>query len=80
MASFNSLLTDSASRFRQLCDDLNGWCDPDFDSTRIRADLAAALKRTSLERQLNGLELHTVQDILEAALEPWLKSSGYLPS
>ena len=49
-------------------------------STRIRADFAAALKRASLERQLGGVEPHTVQDILEAALEPWLKSSGYLPS
>ena len=48
-------------------------------STRIRSDLAAALKRASLERQLQGLEPHTVQDILEVALEPWLKTSGYLP-
>ena len=48
-------------------------------STRIRADLASALKRASLERQLSGIEPHTVQDILEAAIEPWLKTSGYLP-
>lgn len=47
-------------------------------STRIRADMAAALKRASLERQLKGTEPHTLQDILEQAIEPWLKSNGYL--
>lgn len=48
-------------------------------STRIRADFAAALKRTSLERQLKGIEPNTLQDILEEAIEPWLKSNGCLP-
>ena len=48
-------------------------------STRIRADMAAALKRASLERQLAGIEPHTLQDILEEAIEPWLQSHGYLP-
>ena len=33
MTSINSLHSDSASRFRQLCDDLTGWCDPDFDTS-----------------------------------------------
>ena len=47
-------------------------------STRIRADYAAALKRASLERQLSGQEPNTLQDILEQAIEPWLKSNGYL--
>jgi len=47
-------------------------------STRIRADYAAALKRASLERQLKGIEPHTLQDILEQAIEPWLRSNGYL--
>jgi len=47
-------------------------------STRIRSDLATALKRASLERQLAGETPNTVQDILEAALEPWLKEKGYL--
>ena len=47
-------------------------------STRIRADFATALKRASLERQLNGIETHSVQDILEQAIEPWLKSNGYI--
>lgn len=48
-------------------------------STRIRSDFAVALKRASLERQLKGIEPHTLQDILEQAIEPWLKSNGYLP-
>ncbi len=47
-------------------------------STRIRSDFALALKRASLERQLKGVEPHTLQDILEQAIEPWLKSNGYL--
>jgi hypothetical protein len=45
---------------------------------RIRTELASALKRASLERQLHGLEPNTVQDILEEALEPWLRRHGYL--
>lgn len=48
-------------------------------STRIREDFAKALKRASLERQLKGVEPNTLQDILEEAVEPWLKSSGYIP-
>ena len=47
-------------------------------STRIRADMAAALKRASLERQLAGIKPHTLQDILEEAIEPWLKANGFL--
>jgi hypothetical protein len=47
-------------------------------TTRIRSDLATALKRASLERQLSGEKPNTVQDILEEALEPWLKDRGYL--
>lgn len=48
-------------------------------STRIRTDFAVALKRASLERQLKAMEPNTLQDILEEAIEPWLKSNGYLP-
>ncbi len=48
-------------------------------STRIRADFAQALKRASLERQLSGVEPNTLQDILEEAIEPWLKANGYVP-
>lgn len=47
-------------------------------TTRIRSDFAAALKRASLQRQLDGVSPHTLQDILEEALEPWLRSHGYL--
>jgi hypothetical protein len=47
-------------------------------STRIRSKYAEALKRASLERQLNKVEPNTLQDILEEAIEPWLKSNGYL--
>lgn len=48
-------------------------------STRIRSDFAQALKRASLERQLSSTEPNTLQDILEEAIEPWLKANGYLP-
>jgi hypothetical protein len=48
-------------------------------STRMREDFAKAHKRASLERQLDGTEPNTLQDILESAIEPWLKSNGYLP-
>jgi hypothetical protein len=47
-------------------------------TTRIRPELAQALKRASLERQLAGELPNTVQDILELALEPWLTEQGYL--
>lgn len=47
-------------------------------TTRVRADLAHALKRASLERQLQNVQPNSVQDILEAALEPWLRANGYL--
>lgn len=47
-------------------------------STRIREDFGQALKRASLERQLAGVAPNTVQDILEEAIEPWLREHGYL--
>jgi hypothetical protein len=47
-------------------------------TTRIRADFATALKRASLERQLAGTTPNTLQEILEEALEPWLKTHGYV--
>jgi hypothetical protein len=47
-------------------------------TTRLRSDLAQALKRASLERQLQGIEPNQVQEILENALEPWLRANGYL--
>jgi hypothetical protein len=45
----------------------------------MRSDFATGLKRASLERQLGGIEPNTLQDILEEAVEPWLKAHGYLP-
>lgn len=48
-------------------------------TTRIRGDYAGALKRASLERQLQQIEPNSLQDILEQALEPWLRTNGYLP-
>lgn len=47
-------------------------------TTRIREDYAKALKRASLERQLNGGEPSAILEILEQALEPWLKAHGYI--
>ncbi len=48
-------------------------------TTRIRADFALALKKASLERQLKGESPSAILDILEEALEPWLRSHGYIP-
>jgi hypothetical protein len=45
---------------------------------RVRTELAAQLKRASLERQLQGIQPNSVQDILENALELWLHKQGYL--
>jgi hypothetical protein len=47
-------------------------------NSRIRPKFATALKRASLERELAGEEPHTIQDIVEQGLEPWLKEHGYL--
>ena len=47
-------------------------------STRIRVEFANALKRASLERQLDGVEPNTLTAILEQAIEPWLRSNGYI--
>lgn len=47
-------------------------------TTRVRTDYATALKRASLERQLSGETPNTLQDILEEALGPWLRSKGYI--
>jgi hypothetical protein len=47
-------------------------------TVRLRPALAGALKRASLERQLAGEEVFTQQELVEQALEPWLRSLGYL--
>jgi hypothetical protein len=47
-------------------------------TVRLRPELAGALKRASLERQLAGEEPFSQQDIVEQAIEPWLRSNGYM--
>lgn len=47
-------------------------------STRLRTDLADALQRASLTRKLEKVEPNTLTEILEAAVEPWLRDHGYL--
>jgi hypothetical protein len=47
-------------------------------TVRLKPEIAEALKRASLQRQLNGYETYTQQDIVEDALTPWLRSEGLL--
>ena len=47
-------------------------------TTRARPEIGSALKRASLQRQLDGVEPNSMQDIMEAALENWLRDKGYL--
>lgn len=47
-------------------------------SSRIDANIADALKRASLQRQLDKVEPNAIGEIIETALEPWLRSNGYL--
>lgn len=47
-------------------------------TARMRPEVASAVKRASLTRQLDGVHPHTVQDIVEEALESWLRTHGYL--
>lgn len=48
-------------------------------TARIPAEKFQALKRASFERQLEGVEPSSMQDIVEEALTPWLRKHGYLP-
>lgn len=41
-------------------------------TTRCRPELATALKRASLKRQLEGREPALIQEIIEEAIEAWL--------
>lgn len=45
---------------------------------RFQPELAGALKRASLERELAGEPVYTQQDIVAQLLEPWLQELGYL--
>ena len=44
----------------------------------VRTEIAASLKRASLERQLHGIQPNSVQEILEDAIELWLHKHGLL--
>ena len=48
-------------------------------TTRLRDDYAQSMKRVSLQRQLDGIEPHSLQDILEEAVAAWLAANGELP-
>lgn len=45
---------------------------------RVRPEIAGALKTAALQRELRGVEPFTKREIVEQALEPWLKKNGYL--
>lgn len=47
-------------------------------NTRLAPDVDAALKRATLERKLNRQTPHTIQEIVDEALRPWLLKNGYL--
>lgn len=47
-------------------------------TTRTRPEIASAVKRAALTRQLDGVSPFTVQDIVEEALELWLLTNGYI--
>jgi len=47
-------------------------------NVRVRPDLAAALQTASLQRQMEGLEPSSKREIVEQALEPWLRQHGFL--
>jgi hypothetical protein len=45
-------------------------------TVRLRPEIAGALKRASLERQLAGAEFFSQQEIVERALAAWLRENG----
>jgi hypothetical protein len=47
-------------------------------NVRVRPEIAAALKTASLDRQMQGIEPSAKREIVEQALEPWLRANGYL--
>lgn len=46
-------------------------------TVRLRPEIAGALKRASLERQLAGAEFFSQQEIVERALAAWLRENGH---
>ena len=49
-------------------------------TVRLRPEIAGALKRASLERQLARSEFFSQQEIVERALAAWLRENGCLNS
>lgn len=47
-------------------------------TVRLKPEIAGALKRASLERELEGEDVFTQQDLVEQALEPWLQKHGFI--
>ena len=47
-------------------------------TARCRVEIASLLKRVSLQREMDGVEPHYVQDIVEQALVNWLTEKGYM--
>ena len=47
-------------------------------TVRLRAEIAGALKRASLERQLAAADFFSQQEIVERALTSWLSENGHL--
>jgi hypothetical protein len=45
---------------------------------RVRTELGEAFKRASLERQLQGIEPNSIQEMLEDAIQLWLLKHGHL--
>ena len=43
---------------------------------KLHPQVASDLKRLSLERQLNGLDPHTMQDMAEEAITAWLRKQS----
>ena len=46
-------------------------------TVRLRPEIAGALKRASLERQLAGAQFFSQQEIVERALAAWLRENGH---
>jgi hypothetical protein len=47
-------------------------------TTRLQTPTADALRRAYLERKLRGESPHTQQEIVEEALQIWLRKEGFL--
>jgi len=47
-------------------------------TVRLRPEIAGALKRASLERQLASAEFFSQQEIVERSLTAWLQQHGHL--